>query len=190
MLRRRILSLFVAVWSLTSVLHAETLTFELDPGATTIGFTFGATLHTVDGTLRAKQGTVKIDTETGAASGWIVLDATSASTDNARRDRKMHEKILESRRFPDIIFEVQKIGGKINRTGRSELQLEGILDFHGDRRFLALPVVASVEGDRVTATGSLLIPYVQWGLDDPSFFLLRVEKEVRVTVKASGRLSG
>jgi len=190
MLRRRTLPLLLAVWSLAPALSAETVTFELDPKATFITFTFGATLHTVDGALQAKHGTVKIDTETGAASGRIVLDAASANTGNGRRDRKMHEKILESRRFPDIIFEVQKIGGKINRTGRSELQLEGILDFHGDRRFLALPVVASVEGDRVTATGSLLIPYVQWGLDDPSFFLLRVEKEVRVTVKASGRLSG
>jgi polyisoprenoid-binding protein YceI len=188
MLRRRTLSLFVAVWCLTSVLHAETVTFELDPRATTIEFVFGATLHTVDGTMKAKQGTVKIDTETGDASGWIVLDATSASTDNARRDRKMHEKILESRRFPDIVFDVQKIGGQIHRTGRSELEVQGILDFHGDRRFVSLPVVALTEGNRVTATGSLLIPYVQWGLKDPSFLLLRVAKEVRVTVKAVGRL--
>jgi polyisoprenoid-binding protein YceI len=190
MLRRRTLPLLLVVWSFASVVAAENLTFELDPKATFITFTFGATLHTVDGALQAKRGTVKLDTETGAASGWIVLDATSANTGNGRRDRKMHEKILESRRFPDIIFDVQKIAGKINRTGRSELQLEGILDFHGDRRFLSLPVVAKTEGNRVTATGSLLIPYVQWGLKDPSFFLLRVEKEVRVTIEASGRLSG
>jgi len=190
MLRRRTLPLLLAVWSFASLVAAENLTFELDPKATFITFTFGATLHTVDGGLQAKHGTVKIDTETGAASGWIVLDATSANTGNGRRDRKMHEKILESRRFPDIVFDIQKIGGKINRTGRSELQLEGILDFHGDRRFLSLPVVAKTEGNHVTATGSLLIPYVQWGLKDPSFFLLRVEKEVRVTIKASGRLSG
>ena len=188
MLRRRTLSLFVAVWSLASVLSAESVTFELDPKATFITFTFGATLHTVNGGLQAKHGTVKIDTETGAASGWIVMDATSAHTGNSRRDRKMHEKILESRRFPDIVFDVQHVGGKINRMGRSELKLQGILDFHGDRRFIDLPVVATAEGNRVTATGSLLIPYVQWGLRDPSFFLLRVEKEVRVTIKAVGRL--
>jgi len=164
------------------------LTFELDPKATFITFTFGATLHSVTGALQAKHGSIKIDTKTGAASGWIVMDTTSANTGNSRRDRKMHEKILESRRFPDIVFDVQRVSGNINRTGKSDLQLHGYLDFHGDRRFIAMPVVAKAEGNHVSATGSLVIPYVEWGLKDPSFFLLRVEKEVRVTVKAAGRL--
>jgi polyisoprenoid-binding protein YceI len=190
MLRRRTFPLFLAALSLASVLAAETVTFELDPAATVVELTFGATLHTVHGSLRARQGTVQVDTNTGAASGWIVLDATSARTGNARRDRKMHEKILESRRFPDIVFDVQRVSGRINRAGRSELQLQGILDFHGDRHPVTLPVVATTEGNRVTAAGSLVIPYVKWGLRDPSFLLLRVAKEVRVTVKAAGRIAG
>lgn len=190
MFRRRTAPLFLAAWSLASVLSAETLTFELDPKATFVTFTFGATLHTVNGALQAKQGTAQIDTETGAASGWIVLDATTAKTGNSRRDRKMHEKILESKRFPDIVFDVQRVSGRINRTGRSDLQLHGTLDFHGDRRVLILPVVVMSEGNRVTVTGDLLIPYVEWGLRDPSFLLLRVEKEVRVRIRAVGRLAG
>jgi polyisoprenoid-binding protein YceI len=189
MLRRGTAPLFLAALSLASALAAETLTFELDPKATFITLTFGATLHTVRGAMQAKQGTVRIDPATGAANGWIVLDATSANTGNARRDRKMHEKILESRRFPDIIFDVQRVAGKINPVGRSNLQLHGILDFHGDRRNLVLPVVATSDGSRVTATGKLVIPYVEWGLKDPSFLLLRVAKEVTVTVRAVGRLA-
>jgi polyisoprenoid-binding protein YceI len=188
MLRCRIAPVFLTSLFLASALAAETLTFELDPEATFIGLTFGATLHTVDGALQAKHGTLRINPETGVASGWIVLDATSARTGNSRRDRKMHDKILESRRFPDIVFDVQRISGSINRTGNSDLQLHGYLDFHGDRRLIDLPVLANTQGDKVTATASLLIPYVQWGLKDPSFLLLRVEKEVRVTVKAVGRL--
>lgn len=191
MLARKVVWVWTAVVLLSSFgLRAVPLTFELDPKATTVEFTFGATLHTVDGSLRAKQGTLRIESDTGAASGWIVLDATSAQTGNSRRDRKMHEKILESRRFPDVVFDVKRISGKINLTGRSELQVQGVLDFHGDRHSLSLPVVASSDGSRVTATGSLVIPYVDWGLRDPSFLLLRVEKDVRVTVKAVGRLSG
>src|SRR6267142_3836090 len=89
MLSRRIALSFVSVLALASVLSAEQVTFELDPAATTIEFTFGATLHTVDGTIRAKEGTIHVDSETGTASGRIVIDATSAKTGNARRDRKM-----------------------------------------------------------------------------------------------------
>jgi hypothetical protein len=44
------------------------------------------------------------------------------------------------------------------------------------------------ENDHVTARGSLTIPYVEWGLDDPSFLLLRVSKTVDVTLEVAGTL--
>jgi polyisoprenoid-binding protein YceI len=190
MLRRRTACLFLSALSFASLVSAESLTFELDPSATTVEFKFGATLHTVEGSLRAKQGTVRIDTETGAATGWILLDATSASTGNARRDRKMHEKVLESRRHPDIVFDVERVSGKLNRIGHSEFELHGTLNFHGAHHPFALPATATSDGDKVMATGTVVVPYVEWGLKDPSFFILRVEKEVRVTVHAMGRIAG
>ena len=180
---------FALALSLALPLSAEKLTFELDPAKTTVQFSFGATLHTVRGTLRAKQGTLHLDPATGAAEGWVVLDATSAQTGNARRDRKMHAKVLESRRFPDITFTVERISGTLNPGGRSDVQLHGTLDWHGTRRPFNLPATSIVNGDQVAATGASTIRYMEWGLPDPSFFLLRVAKEVRVEVKASGRLS-
>ena len=179
----------LAVLSFALPLAAEMLTFELDPGATSVQFSLGATLHTVSGSLKAESGTIQVDPETNKGSGWIVIDATSTETGNARRDSKMHEKILESRRFPDITFNVERISGSLHRAGRSEVQLHGYLEMHGVRRPLALPATVLVEGNRVQATASFTIPYVEWGLKDPSFFVLRVEKEVRVTIKAAGHLA-
>lgn len=191
MLSRRIALCTVSALALASVLSAEPVTFKLDPTATTIEFTFGATLHRVDGTLRAKEGTIHIDPETGTASGRIVIDATSAKTGNARRDRKMHAKILESQRYPEMVFEIERLSGKLNPIGQSEIELHGTLEMHGTRRPIALPVtVMTTDGKMVTGTGTLILPYLKWGLADPSFFILRVEKEVRVTVKAVGRISG
>jgi polyisoprenoid-binding protein YceI len=190
MLRHRIAFSLVSALVLASVLQAETVTFELDPQATTIEFTFGATLHTVDGTLRAKEGTVRVDTETGAANGRIVLDATSARTGNDRRDHKMHEKILESQRYPEMVFEVERLSGKLNLMGQSEIELHGTLEMHGTRRPIALPATVISNGKTVTGTGTLILSYLDWGLPDPSVFLLRVEKEVHVTVKAAGKIAG
>jgi polyisoprenoid-binding protein YceI len=174
-----------------SILSAEPVTFELAAAATTIEFTFGATLHTVDGTIRAKEGSIHIDPETGTASGRVVIDATSARTGNDRRDRKMHEKILESQRYPEMVFEIERLSGKLNPVGQSEIELHGTLEMHGTRRPIALPAtVMTADGKTVTGTGTLILSYRDWGLADPSFFLLRVEKEVHVTVKAVGRISG
>ena len=171
-------------------LSAATFTFELDPAATKVDFTFGATLHTVDGSMRAREGRVRIDPDTHEASGRFVLDATSAQTGVSRRDRKMHEKILESQRYPDIVFEPQRFSGELNPVGRSQLELHGMLEMHGTKRPVDMTVVATSDGTQVKGSGMMIVPYLDWGLKDPSFFLLRVEKEVRVTIHAVGRLSG
>lgn len=186
----RLRSLLLLALLSTLPVAAEPLTLDLDPAATTIQFSFGATFHSVQGSLALKQGTIHFDPQTEEASGKIVMDATSAQTGVERRDEKMHEKILESPRFPEIVFTVERISGEINRQGRSEMELHGQLELHGQRRPVAVPVVATVEGDRVTAEGFLIVSYMEWGMADPSFFLLRVAKEVRVDIKTAGRLQG
>jgi polyisoprenoid-binding protein YceI len=168
---------------------AATYTFELDPATTRVEFTFGATLHTVDGTMKARQGEVKVDPEAHTASGRFVLDATSAATGIGRRDAKMHEKILESQTYPDIVFEPQRVSGQLNPVGRGQFELHGVLELHGTRRPMDMTVISNSDGTRVTATGKMVVPYLEWGMKDPSFFILRVEKEVRVTIHASGKLS-
>jgi polyisoprenoid-binding protein YceI len=188
MLRRKI-AWFLTALSVSLPLAAEPLTFTLDPAATTVEIGFGATLHSVAGSLRVKEGKIDFDPATGQASGRIVIDATSATTGVGRRDKKMHGKILESPKYPDMVFTVERVSGTLNRAGRSDIELHGILDMHGVQRPMDLIATTKADGDRVTAVGRVTIPYREWGMADPSFFILRVEKEVRVQVKASGRLS-
>lgn len=177
-----------ALFLLAAPLAAKTLKFELDPGETVVEFGFSATLHKVSGRLAAKQGTIEIDLDSGAAKGWILLDASTAITGNRRRDRNMHEKILESLRFPDIVFSIDRVSGGVRPVGRSELQLHGTLEFHGTKRSFSLLAIANSDGHRVTATGSVNVPYLEWGLRNPSFFLLRVAKVVTVRIRAAGRV--
>jgi polyisoprenoid-binding protein YceI len=188
MLRKELIW-FPVLLLLALPLVAATFTFELDPATTKVEFTFGATLHSVDGTMRARQGTIRVDPETNAASGRFVLDATSARTGIDRRDRKMHEKILESQQYPDIAFEVQRVSGDLKALGRSSFELHGMLEMHGMKRPMDMTVVATSDDTQVKGTGTMIVPYLEWGLKDPSFFILRVEKEVRVTIHAVGRLT-
>jgi polyisoprenoid-binding protein YceI len=179
-----LLSGFVA----SAVARAEELTLEIDPAASRIEFGFGATLHDVAGTMQIQGGSIKVDTATGAASGEVAAVATTARTGVERRDRKMHEKILESATFPTIVFKVERIDGPVNRIGNSDLQLHGTLTLHGTSLPASILATARSTGDRVEATGHFTVPYLKYGMPDPSVFLLRVAKQVDVTLHIVGRL--
>ncbi len=138
--------------------------------------------------MEIEEGRLQYDPATRAADGRVVVDLTSATTGNERRDEKMHEKILETGRYPQAVFTVERMTGAYNAIGRSDLQVHGTLDIHGATHPVTFPAEVRTENDRVTARGHLTIPYVEWGLDDPSFLVFRVAKTVDVTLEVAGTL--
>ncbi len=168
----------------------DTVVLQLDPKATQVSFSFGATFKGVKGDLAMREGQITVNPENGLAGGRIVLDLTSARTGVIRRDKKMHEKILESGTYPWAVFTPERIDGRLHHEGQSDLQIHGKLDFHGSAHEVGIVTTAHAHGDQVTATGFFSIPYTTWGLRDPSFFILRVAKEVRVDIRAVGHLMG
>ena len=168
--------------------HAQQHVLVLDPAASAIRFTLEGTGHTVEGTMAMKSGRIAFDPATGAASGEIVLDLKSAQTGNKGRDRDMHDDVLETRRFPLAVFRAEKVRGTVAPSGPSQVTLDGTFSFHGGQHKMSLPAKVEVQNGRVTAETHLQIPYVEWGLHDPSVMMLRVAKVVDVKVQAVGRL--
>lgn len=160
----------------------------LDPAETSVSFHLGATGHDVEGAFQLLDGEIRFDTDTGAAQGQIHIDAAHAETGNKKRDKAMHKKVLESDKYPTFLFRAERIEGSLADSGSGELQLHGILSIHGSDHPLTLPALIEVDGDRLKATMSFSIPYVDWGMKDPSWLMLRVAKEVEVTIAAEGRL--
>ncbi len=166
--------------------QAQEAIFDLDPDKTTVTFTLGDVLHTVHGTFKAKAGHVRFDLASGAASGDFVIDATSGESGNHTRDHKMHKEILESDKYPEIAFTPSKIIGKVAPEGTSAVQVEGKFRIHGSEHDITLSAPVKVSGSALNATLHFAVPYVDWGLKDPSNFVLRVGKEVEIDIFASG----
>ena len=163
---------------------------ELDPTATTIDFTLAATMHTVHGAFKLKSGQIRFDPSTGSASGSIVVDATSADTANSSRDKKMHGEILESGRFPEIVFTPTGVKGSLAEQGTSQVAVSGAFRLHGQDHDATLSVSAQRGSNgAINASASFAVPYIQWGLKNPSTFLLHVSGTVNVEVRASGKIS-
>ena len=185
MLKRRLLFCFL-ICSLP--LAAAQSAIELDPARTTIGFTVDSTLHTVHGSFKLKRGSLKFDTATGSVSGEIVVDVASGETGNDSRDKRMHKEILETARYPEAIFTPDHIAGELAPQGPSQLDVHGVFQIHGASHELTLHIRAEIKDGELSASTDFTIPYVQWGIKNPSNFLLKVADKVEMHIQSTARM--
>ena len=187
---RKTLLIFVLSLLPAAAARAEQRVLVLDPAASRVSFTLPATGHEVDGTLGVKSGRIAFDPATGDASGEIAIDLKSAQTGNGSRDKTMHNDVLQTGSFPVAVLRVEKVRGNVPASGTSQVTLDGTLSLHGSDHKVSLPAKVEVKDGRVKAETRLAIPFVDWGMKDPSVLFLRVDKVVSVKVLAEGRLEG
>jgi len=177
--------------SVAMALPASAETLRLEPSATRIQFTLGSTMHEVEGMFQLTGGEISFDRTTGEASGRIVVSALTGNTANEKRDKKMHEEVLESAAFPEIVFVARRLDGTLAPEGESKITLQGTMELLGTPHEFAIPAVVRMENDKLSGSAEFSIPFVAWGLEDPSVFIFRVKKEVQVTLDLAGTvLSG
>ena len=164
------------------------LVLSLDPAQSNVHWTLGSSLHTVHGTFAFKRGNLQIDPVNGKATGEIIADATTGNSGNDSRDKKMHKDVLESARFSEVIFRPDSFTGKLAPQGESTVEVHGIFVLHGSEHELTVPVKVSLTGDHWKASANLSVPFIDWGLKNPSTWLLKVEHVVKVELELKGTL--
>jgi polyisoprenoid-binding protein YceI len=181
-------SLGLAMLILAPASRAQESIVQLDPAQTKIEFSLEGNFHTVHGKFALKSSTLRFDPSTGKISGSITVDATSGDSGNNGRDKKMHREILESAKFPDIVFTPGQITGTVAVEGASKVEVAGQFRVHGQDHVVTLPIDVKADGRNLQIASHMEIPYVQWGMKNPSNFLLRVSDKVAIDIQATGRL--
>lgn len=162
--------------------------FEFVPSQTTVSFTLGDVMHTVHGAFALKRGKITYNPSSGEISGEVVVDAASGHTGIGMRDRKMHKEVLESGKYPEIVFRPDRIDGRVGMHGISNVQVHGNFTVHGSDHELTIPVQVEMGPDHWTASGHFVVPYAKWGMKNPSTFVLRVSESVAIDVHTSGKI--
>jgi Uncharacterized conserved protein len=157
---------------------------HLDPATTKIDWTLKSILHTVHGTFQLKSGLIMFDEDTGTADGEVIIETGSAESGNEARDDRMKKDVLESTKYPEAIFHPEKVTGVVHDGQTQTVTVEGTFTIHGADHPLFLQVRTSLSGDKLNATTNFVVPYVAWGMKDPSTLMLRVGKDVQVKVDA------
>jgi polyisoprenoid-binding protein YceI len=164
------------------------LVLQLDPAQTGANFDLPDVLHTVQGSFALKHGTIQFDPATGKAGGEIVFDSPSGNSGNSSRDHKMQKDVLESPHYPEIVFRPDHAQGTLSASGASTLQVHGMFGIHGAEHEVTIPVEVSLSGSTWKATASFPVPYVLWGMKNPSVLFLRVSDSVAIKLHAGGSI--
>ena len=164
------------------------LTFDCNQSK--VHYMVESTLHTVHGTFNMKSGTVQFDPQTGKVDGSIVVLATSGDSGNSSRDARMHKEILETWKYQEAAFRPTQIDGTVSLTAPSDFKVKGVFTLHGADHQVVAQVHSEFTGDHWKGAAKFDVPYIQWGIKDPSNFLLKVQPVVHVELEISGAQAG
>jgi polyisoprenoid-binding protein YceI len=168
---------------------AQHETFTISPDASGVAFTLGGSDHSTRGTFHVKDGSIDFDPTAATISGSVDVAASSGSSGNQSRDKKMTNEVLDAIHFADVTFTPHGYQGTIAPTGDSTIQVTGTFTLHGTAHEITVPMQIHIEGSDCTAKTHFTVPYVKWGLKDPSVFILKVAKEVDVDLNLVGHVS-
>jgi len=177
-------SLFFAVNA-----FAQHQAFTVDPSASQVAWALGGNGHHVTGTFHVQSGSIDFDRTAHTISGSVIVAAGSGNSGEASRDKKMNKDVLDVEHYSEITFVPQKYDGAIAPTGDSTIQVSGTFTLHGTPHDLTVPMQIHIDAGTLTAKTHFVVPYVKWGLKDPSVFILKVAKEVDIDLTLTGKVT-
>ncbi|MFP5228010.1 MAG: YceI family protein [Acidobacteriota bacterium] len=162
--------------------------YVLDPAQSAVQFSL-AGVDKVNGTFHVTSGDISFDRTTDKMSGKIVVASATGSSGSTSRDNKMKKDQLKVSTYPDVTFEPASFTGQIAESGSSQIQVKGTFTLLGQPHEITVPMTVQIDGSHCTATGSFDIPYVHWGVKDPSIFMLKMAKDVKIQLNLSGQIN-
>jgi polyisoprenoid-binding protein YceI len=112
-----------------------------------------------------------------SASGYSVtaanftVDVSKLTSDQSRRDQRIHSQGLQSDRYPTATFKLtapialpaEAASGQAVRVSAT-----GDLTIHGVTKSVTIPIDARLTGSKIELVGSITFPFSQFGMTPPS----------------------
>ncbi len=168
---------------------AQHRTFAVKPDASEVTMKLNTTHELVNGTFHVQSGSIEFDRSATKISGIVVVAAGSGKTGNDSRDKKMNKDILKVDQYTTVSFAPKTYMGTIPALGDSTIQVSGVFTLLGAPHDITIPVQIHIDGSNATAKAQFAVPYVQWGLKNPSFFIWKVDNEVAINLSLVGNIA-
>ena len=168
---------------------AQHQTFVVNPDASEVKITLKTTHELVNGAFHVQSGSIEFDHGNAKMQGSVVVLAGSGKTGNDSRDKKMNKDILKVEQYATASFEPKTYSGNLAASGDSNLQVTGTFTLLGTPHEITVPLGVHLEADRATAKAHFVVPYVQWGLKNPSFMFWKADNDVAIDLSLVGTIS-
>jgi hypothetical protein len=168
---------------------AQHQTFAVNPDASEVKMKLNTTHEVVNGTFHIQSGSISFDHTTSHISGIVIVAAGSGKTGNDSRDKKMNKNILKVDQFTTVSFAPKAHTGTIAPSGDSTIQVSGVFTLLGNPHDLTIPMQIHIDGSKATAKAQFVVPYVQWGLKNPSFLIWKAEDDVAIDLNLVGQVA-
>jgi polyisoprenoid-binding protein YceI len=168
---------------------AQHQTFAISPDASEVKMTLKTTHELVKGTFHIQSGSINFDRTTSLISGIVIVAAGSGKTGNDSRDKKMNKDILKVDQYTTVSFGPKTYSGTIASSGDSIIQVSGVFTLIGTSHDLTIPMQIHIDGSKATAKAQFVVPYVQWGLKNPSFMIWKANDNVAMELNLVGQVS-
>ncbi len=168
---------------------AQHQTFVVNPDISEVKMTLNTTHEVVSGSFHIQSGSIEFDRGTAKMLGSVVVLAGSGNTGNDSRDKRMNKDILKVEQYATVSFEPKTYTGAIAPSGESTIQATGIFTLLGTPHEITIPMQVHLDGASATAKSHFVVPYIQWGLKDPSFMFWKADKDVAIDLLLSGTIA-
>jgi hypothetical protein len=168
---------------------AQHQTFAVNLDASEVKIKLNTTHEVVNGTFHIQSGLINFDRTASHISGIVIVAAGSGKTGNDNRDKRMNKDILKVDQFATVSFVPKSYTGTIAASGDSTIQTNGVFTLLGTPHDLTIPMQIHIDGSKATARAQFVVPYVQWGLKNPSFLFWKAENEVAIDLNLVGQVS-
>lgn len=170
----------------------QPIRLTIEPAGSEVTFLMETTWHAVHGKATTIAGTIESSgTLFSDARVNVTVDATTLQTGNQRRDRTMHQEIMDTGQWPAIIFRSTAPPLLIEKDaaagGDVTFELEGDLTIRAETRSVLLSLTARPDGKDWVVTGEHTVSLRDYGIPDPSIFLNKVQDAVKVSFTIRAR---
>lgn len=190
--------------AIRGVVCAEVQTFVVQESEkrNLVTFESQAPLERISGTTHAVRGEIRVDREDLSwCSGELRVRLNTLDTGIELRNKQMRNQYLETRLFPEVVFEVVKVISaeptRLDPGVPSRIVLEGVVRLHGVERRERVEVDATYfpesEATRLKMSGNLLrvqarfdVILGDYDIPIPKLVALQLDENVRLLVDVTG----